>query len=298
MEAASTQSARALLLEPARRWYRRSWILLIAAMGAGYVLWTNGIFDSNWVKQLTERVTGKPPAMLVTQTTLPPVEIIPPAPIGNDASTSAMPMPLILTGTMPGRNAREGLAFIGIDETSPQTYAAGAILANQARVAEIHTDRVVLERDGKRVDLYLHGTGKTSDIKQLANLLTVGGTPPSPPAKATSQEVLTDYIRPSPFYDGHVLRGYQVYAGQRAGVFFQMGLQAGDIIRSLNGVALVEPNSAVEQLKLFAQGYAMTATVERQGSVETLSLDGTLVTADQERLRNPPVDTGMSMPPM
>ena len=221
---------------------------------------------------------------------------IPPPPVGNDSSISPVPMPLILTGTLVGRNPREGAAFIGVDASSPQTYAAGAVLANNARIVEIHADRVVLERAGQRVNLYLHGSGKASDVKQLAGLLTVGGVTVPPPAKATSHEVLTDYIRPSPVYDGYILRGYEVYPGQNASVFSQMGLQAGDIITSINGVALSEPTSAIEQLRQVTNGYAVTANVLRQGATETLSLDGGLIGQDQQRKQYLASDVNVGLP--
>lgn len=279
-----------------RPWYRRGVTLCLAAIVMGIAGWVSGVFDSPLLTQLADRAIKKPATHSVSATANRTDAL--PAPIGNDSSISKVPLPLILTGTMPGRNPREGQALIGVNKNSPQTYAAGAILANNARIAEIYADHVVLERDNQRVNLYLQGTGKQSDAKQLTSLLTVGGTAAPPPAKVTNHEILTDYLRPSPVYDGQLLKGYQVYAGQQSSVFAQMGLQAGDVITAINGVPLNEPTSAIEQLKQLTQGYAVTATVERQGKTETLSLDGALITADQQRLQSPPSSSGMTMPPM
>src|SRR2546429_388360 len=64
----------------------------------------------------------------------PPVSVTPMRPEGNDSSVSAVPQPLILVRTQRGRNSREGFAQIGVRTHSPQTYIAGALLANGARL--------------------------------------------------------------------------------------------------------------------------------------------------------------------
>lgn len=278
-------------------WYRRTTVLISFALIAGIAGWASGLFQLPF---LSNRARSAPPkaAAQSANHVAAPAYVIPPQPVGNDSSVSPVPLPLLLTGTMPGRNPHEGTAFIGVNKDSPQTYAAGAILANNARIAEIYTDHVVLEKDGKRVNLYLLGSGKQVDSKQLAGLLTVGGTPPPPPAKITSHEVLTDYIRPSPVYDGQTLKGYQVYPGQNAGVFSQMGLQSGDVITAINGVPLNEPHSAIEQLKQLTEGYAVAAIVERNHKTETLSLDGALIEQDQERMRTQANSRDLNGPPM
>lgn len=291
MQIASAGSTQDFGATPQRPWYRHGVILLSLAVGVLVFSWLIGWFDSSLIDRLKQRVSRKPVAKLVVQTAPPPVEYVPPAPIGNDVSISQVPLPLILTGTMPGRNAHEGSAFIGVYEESPQTYSAGATLLNDARIVEIYTDHVVLERDGQRVDLYLHGTGKTSDNKRFAAMLNVGGMPPPAPIKITNRDVLTDYIRPSPVYEGQWLKGFRVYPGQHAGVFSQMGLQGGDVVTAINGVALSEAVSSMEQFKQVANGYAVTATVLRQEKLETLSLDGALIVQNEQRLQNPPEQT-------
>jgi general secretion pathway protein C len=180
-------------------------------------------------------------------------------------------------------------------------------LANGARIAEIYPDHVVLERDGKRVNLFVDDkkNGKGNE------LLAVGGQPQQvKPAVATYRDVLTDYIRPSPVYDGQGgsecwerrsssqcdgdrIKGYQVYPGQRSGVFSQLGLQSGDVILALNDQPFFDPQQAQLAFKQLTDGQAVVATVERKGKVERVSLDGRLIAADQDRSRqaavNPPV---------
>lgn len=210
---------------------------------------------------------------------------------GTDSSVSSTPLALLLVSTAPGRNAHEGTARLGTHRENPQTYAAGALLANGARLLEIHADHVVLERDDERTKLYVGSAAKAND-----RLAFVGGESqaPSQPPPPTYTEALTDYLRPSPLYDGTTLRGFQVYAGQRTGVFAQLGLQNGDVILSMNDQPLGDTRQAMESFSQLMLGVAMSATIERNGSRQRISLDGALITRDQEQMKQA---TSVAEPP-
>jgi len=184
-------------------------------------------WHQEWYPQKDERHAVAPQlptpvAVNSTQSKEPPKPLL-----GLESSISKTPQALVLVSTARGRNAREGTARLGTHPENPQTYAAGAILANGARLLEIFDDHIVLERDGKQTKLYLQSSGK----KTTSDLLKVGGETQQVKAPvATHTEILTDYIRPSPVYDGQTIHGYQVYAGQKSGVVAQMRLQNGDVI--------------------------------------------------------------------
>jgi general secretion pathway protein C len=184
--------------------------------------------------------------------------------------------------TTPGRNRHEGTAHIGTSRDNPQTYVAGALLVNGARIAEIHHDHVVLERDRGRVELYLH-TLEAKTRHSVDGVLMAGGTPRAMPAPPISREVLTDYMRPSPVFQDDVVRGYQVYPGRKAGVFSQLGLRPGDVITSINDVPILDTASAIEALRTITNGTSVAVSVERNGKSEHLVLDGALITSDLER---------------
>ena len=106
-----------------------------------------------------------------------PTGVVQPRPQGTDSSVSPVPRRLILTATRPGRNTREGYADLGVDARSPQTYRAGARLANGARLEEILADHVVLEHEGVRTRLYVQGREPAGAPPPLAALVSVGGAP-------------------------------------------------------------------------------------------------------------------------
>jgi type II secretion system protein C len=205
---------------------------------------------------------------------------------GTDSSVSVTPLPLYLVATNPGRNRNEGTALIGTSVENPQTYAGGAILANGARLAEVHKDHVLLTRGNSSAELYLYQRDPRADQRRSASeLLTVSATPPAPLAVEKVGEGLTDYVRPSPVYDGEVLRGYQVYPGARAGVFAQLGLEPGDVITSINDAPLNEPSQSIELFAQLMRGVAVVATIDRKNTSHRITLDGAVISADQESIK-------------
>jgi hypothetical protein len=216
----------------------------------------------------------------------------PAIPRGNDSSISPRPLELLLVRTRPGRTPHEGSAQIGVVQESPQTYLAGALLENGARLMEIHSDYVVLQKDGGAARLYLSGqrvAGRSSD----AALLTVGGAKQAiTPAPITSREVLTDYLRPNPVYEGESLLGYEVYSGAKAGPFTQLGLRPGDLITTVGGTPLTDVSTAWDMLRELMDGAVLPAVVKRHGETLTLTLDGSiLLRAEEARALN----TGLPM---
>jgi general secretion pathway protein C len=185
-------------------------------------------------------------------------------------------------------NVHEGTAQLGTVRESPQTYQAGALLGNGARLAEIHADYILLQKGTRSVRLYLDNT--PGSAKAAGNALAmVGPIPqPPPPAKAPSREVLTDYIRPSPLYDGDSLLGFQVYAGAKSAPFAQMGLKAGDVIVAIDSTPLTDPAAAWDMFRQLVDGSAHTASIRRGGQVQELSLDGQFIANAEEALAQQP----------
>lgn len=199
-----------------------------------------------------------------------------PKPRGNDSSLSPVPQALVLVSTQLGRNSREGIAQLGVDASSPQTYAAGAILANGARLTEIYPDHVMLERDGQAVRLNLMGTGAPTVVK-AGSLTTVGGVTEPQVAPKSSVEPLTAFLVPSPVYEGEVLKGYQVNPGEDIGVFAALGLEAGDVIVAINGLPVTTSETALAELRTLGEGSALTAEIRRAGVQKRIALDGAVI---------------------
>jgi type II secretion system protein C len=208
------------------------------------------------------------------------------SPMGRYSSVSAKPVPLILVSVSLGRTIRDGSAKIGVVRDSPQTYLAGAVLENGAQLVEIHPDYVVLLKNGSRARLYLDDKSTLRRSDEAAEPTVGGNQQLAPPVRLTSREAVTDYIRPSPAYDGASLVGYQVYPGARPAAFHQMGLQAGDLIIEINGTPLTDPSTAWEIFRGLMQGSTFAASVTRNGAIVHISLDGSLLVSADDAIAN------------
>jgi type II secretion system protein C len=185
---------------------------------------------------------------------------------------------------------------MGVVRESPQTYQTGALLENGARLAEIHNDYVLLRKAGDSARVYLANAASAGNIGDT-NLLTVGGPKEAPPpAKITSREVLTDYIRPSPVYDGENLVGYQVYPGAKRTPYDQLGLQSGDVIVEINDLPLTDPATSWDLLRGLAGGDVLSVVVKRGTGVQRMTLDGALLVSAEESRRQESVQAMLAPP--
>jgi type II secretion system protein C len=185
---------------------------------------------------------------------------------------------LHLTGTRLGRNNREGYADIGVNVLSPQTYRAGAVLANGARLDEIYADHVVLERDHRHTSLYIEGhTSSVTTDPAVTSMLTVGGTTSTPAAVANSRDRLTQSIRIAPVFDGDHFQALVLYPPEHGEVFAQLGLQPGDRLTAVDGVRLKDAKEAIAEFRRLSEGAWLNATIERGGRAQTVLLDGSLL---------------------
>jgi PDZ domain len=207
----------------------------------------------------------------------PPVGVTPMRPEGIDSSVSPVPLPLILVRTQRGRNSREGFAQIGVRANSPQTYIAGALLANGARLTEIYDHYVVLEHEGHSVRLYLRGEVQ-AESGSGQGLLTVGGTTDKPASVEGSEDNLTAYLRPSPVFVGNQLHGFVLFPGHQSAPFSHLGLQPGDVLTRINGSPISEASDALSALHGLMDGNVVSVDVEREGVSQSLSLDGSILT--------------------
>jgi general secretion pathway protein C len=209
--------------------------------------------------------------------------VIQPRPVGIDSSLSIEPKRLHLVAARLGSNARNGYADIGVDVMSPQTYRAGAILVNGARIEEVYLDRVLLVRGDKRWTLYRDGVspaapGDPSVVD--SELAFAGGYTAKPVAAGIAEsDALTQVLRITPRFDGEILRGVQVFAGARNDIFEALGLKPGDIIKAIDGRAIEDVDVALTAFGELPKGRALTVTLERDGASQLLSLDGAVMSS-------------------
>jgi general secretion pathway protein C len=204
---------------------------------------------------------------------------------------------LLLVGTMPGRNSTEGSAMLGTDVRNAQTYMAGAMLENGARLGEIYRDRVVLQKNGARATLYLNGTRQGAANTSSA-LLSVGAQRTKlATAPHFTPDPVSDYIRAVPYYRNDVVAGFRVFPGVSSGPFTLWGLRAGDVITSLDGAPLMDANQTAELLSELTSGASLSAKVVRGTDLVTVALNGADVVRLADARKAPPLALQGSPPP-
>ncbi len=255
----------------------RGWQWLAAASGAGVlIMWVSGYVPWAWWRdhEIAAVSRAVPPRAPPTGRT----GVVRPTPQGTNSSVSTVPLALHLATTRPGRNSLEGYAEIGVNVHSPQTYRAGAVLANGARLAEVYADSVVLERNGQQSRLYLEGRGPaTSDAVVLPSIVTVGGTTPARPASVDSHDTLTDVVRIAPVFAGDQVRALVIYPSAHPEIFGRLGFEPGDRIIAIDGAAVKDVREAITALRQVTAGAAVILTIERDGEHLILSVDGSIV---------------------
>jgi hypothetical protein len=280
--------------------HRRQQLVRLGALGGGIAVAailavSTGFRLSDWHNWWHRPQTPPTPPTAVRPPVIPAPATVknlrhdgPKARLGTDASASKIPLRLLLVRTLPGQTVHAGQALLGTDRDHPQTYLAGAILENGARLDEIYRDHVVLVKGTHRVSLYVTATSTSESTSKADALSLVGGPAAAIGSPHLSVEPVTDFLRPVPVYRNGVIAGFQIYPGSRAALFAKWGLQSGDVLTDLEGQPVSDADQLMNTLRSLLDGEALTATVQRAGAPVTITLDG----SDVERLR-----TASNMPP-
>jgi type II secretion system protein C len=276
----------------------RRHVRTLSIIGSGLLailaLWSAGLPPAQWWTKLSslfepneERVAVVPATAskngLVLPTSATKNATNNSSALGTDASVSSTPLRLMLIETNPGRNSNEGTARIGTSSENPQTYSAGALLANGARLVQVHGEYVVLEYQGRTAKLIKNDQGKAKAKDE--RMLLVGGETPREATKPTVSDPLVQILRPTPVFDGNQVIGLEVYAGPNVSLFSQIGLQSGDILLAINGTPINDTKATLDLLRELTNGSALTASVSRKGERKSVSLDGSVIMAELERAR-------------
>ncbi len=264
-------------------WIRRSSVALVAAAVVAGVLWVAGV-EFSPIKQVFQ---SEPEAPTPMHAPAPQVLAAPSQPAakppGVEAYESDTPVRLILASTSPGRNIREGSAAIGTSLENAQIFATGGLLPNGSRLIEVHPDHVVLERKRARIEIFVGnskppkvvGVAGLSDRMQLEeHMLAVGGPDArGEEIKPPPLDVQAAMLRSQPVFANGVLRGLQVDPGTNLAHFNASGLQPGDIVTSIDGLKVEQPEQIEDLLGALGSRVPVVVTVERQGQLEHVSID-------------------------
>lgn len=204
-----------------------------------------------------------------------------PAPDTSDAPETRLN--LKLAGIILADNSELSRALIANSNGKQKSYRVGDnIDGASASVHEIYSDHVVLERNGRYETLRLQKTSgssasKISTIKSSRESNSDSGV--ANELKSVREQILKDpskagdFIRVRPVYSKGQLTGYRIYPGKDRALFRKVGLRSGDLVQSINGQSLNDPQKAFTMLSTLSSATTISLELQRRGRTENVSVD-------------------------
>jgi len=184
---------------------------------------------------------------------------------------------LVLSAVFAANDPTKGLAVIGESPQSAKVYAVGATVRPGTRLHSVYLDKVILDRNGQLETLSLPrpstagltitrsaAAPRPGNAQFADNLRRIAETNPT---------AFAEVVRPQPVFANGVQRGYRVYPGRNRQQFAKLGLQPGDLVLSINGTPLDDPQRGMEIFNTIGTSDRVSVTVERNGQSQELTLN-------------------------
>lgn len=184
-------------------------------------------------------------------------------------------MGLVLAGTMALEDPEAGYAIVGENAANAKFYRVGTVINGNARLHSVYADRVIIDRNGVLETLVLpRGAPSTAPVPAARNVVTTNPVGENlRRIAANNPSALGELLRAQPVFSNGVQKGYRVYPGRDRQQFTRLGLQPGDLVTSVNGSTLDDPNRSTEILNTLTSSSTAQITVERNGVNQQLTLD-------------------------
>jgi len=190
---------------------------------------------------------------------------------------------LTLKGALASDDKHNARAIIADQRGQDEQYAIGATLPGNAELSAIYADRVILQRNGRYETLRLPTDFSPGNVYSATATPAAMRSSQSPMERlqAVRRQIqqqpasLARMLRVAPVNDpeGNLV-GYSLAPGKDPQLFEQVGLQDGDVVTEVNGLALTDPENSAAALRSLQSGEPVTMKLLRDGVEQSLSLDG------------------------
>lgn len=185
----------------------------------------------------------------------------PPSAMSADASG------LVLYGIRMGP---DGSAILGDAQGLQHSYRVGETLEAGATLVEIATDHVVILANGIRSTLRFAPAAERAGTPAAVTALP-SAAPATAPAAGVDPQQLLSQAGLQPRMRDERISGYTLIPRGDAALLRQAGLEAGDVLMSVNGQALTPERYAALAQELAGQP-TIDITFERAGEIRSISL--------------------------
>ena len=212
---------------------------------------------------------------------------------------------LTLLGVWAGRDPRIGRAIIA-DAAGVETgYSVGAEVAPGVLLDQVLRDRVVLTRAGAAEVLLLaregtpaaNAAGASTTTRPSAagttaigttGPISFGATPvtgvPQLPLQGVDMEAVRKQlgadprdmamnITATPVMENGKFVGVRLFSAKYAGALAKLGMQADEVVTSVNGVEVNDPGRIASVISGLSTGGRLSVAVRRNGKIENLHVD-------------------------
>ena len=259
-------------------------LLLLVAVGvlAARVTWQ--IVEPDLRPPVTQAIEAAPVAPAAAGAVESPLAAVADLPLFGTLGARTVPsataapdtrLRLRLVGLAAGDTPGQGHAIIAESGSPERLYAVGDTIGGQARLHEVHADRVILERGGSLETLRLPRSDASATAAASAPARAAPGA--DLPRVQRSEwledpERLLQSVQARPIIRDGTLYGLEVRPVRNARQFQQAGLQPGDVITSVNGMplaAIEAPENLFEELAAQSQ---VGIVVDRGGEALPLTI--------------------------
>ena len=190
---------------------------------------------------------------------------------------------LVLKGLLAATPVEHASAIIAIGKRGKEDIYSIGDKVSGATIKEIHTDRVVLERNGRYETLRMPKEFTSS--KLIKSSSSQGVAPVS--ASDSPGRILSNirkniiknptsfgqYAIPVPYKVNGRLKGYKLQPQGDNSLFDAVGLEPNDVITQVNGISLDKPANGLSALRKLQSARQVNLTVIRNGAEIPLSIE-------------------------
>jgi general secretion pathway protein C len=180
-----------------------------------------------------------------------------------------------IKGILALTDAQQSVAILSVENAADKVFKVGAELTLGHRVHQIVADGVVVEHRGK---LEMIRLPRASMADLAANSLTLDTNSAAGLGQLRTEVLsnplaLEQHIAFQPYTNNGTFVGYRVNAGNKPVMFQKLGLQANDIVASIDGVSIGELAGRMDILNNLSIASSLTLGVIRNGQEEELVVD-------------------------
>lgn len=188
---------------------------------------------------------------------------------------------LTLRGLFASDEAENARAIVADARGKEDHYAVGDPLPGGAKLSEIYTDRIILERNGRYETLRLpkekaltgatRGQRGSSRINRSAAGQAAAFSRYRQEIKQNPSAFL-NYVSATPARKDGKFVGFRLQPGKQRGALKELGLKPGDIVTSINGVLIDSPAKGMKAMQVLGNGDTVDVTLLRAGRETSMSL--------------------------